>query len=482
MSQSPKIEWSPFQKKVFFNIAKGDGNTLIIARAGSSKTTCLVEGSKYLPRGKKTLFCAFNKAIQEELSKRLPSYVECRTLHSLGFRGIKLRFPNVNLNNNKCFEIVEDIIGPVKNNFDLIQNLCKAVHFCKMHLIDSPSKIEDLIEEAGIETCELEIDVFIRHVIQILGRCKEKISEVDFDDMIWFCFVYAIDVGKFDIVFIDEAQDMAKAMIELALSACKKGGRIIAVLDDLQAIYSFMGADSRVLSNLRKRLNNPKELSLPISYRCPNKVIKLAQEFAPDIQAFDKAIDGEIINIDLSELEKYATPGSYVISRTNAPLIKSCFSFIRHGKKANILGRDIGDGLCYLIKRSKKKTIKAFLEWLRKWEKQEKEKYLARRPNGNADFIIDRAECLYALCEDCSTLDEVKKNISLLFTDADEKDIVLHSSTHKIKGKQAKKVFVLIFTYNHSSQEEKNLEYVAITRCMEHLYFVSKPPKIKMLS
>lgn len=479
MSVNSKLVWSSYQKKVFFNIAKGEGNTLIIARAGASKTTVLVEGSKYLPRGKKTLFCAFNKAIQEELSKRLSSYVECRTLHSLGFRGVKLRFPNVNLNNNKCFEIAEDIIGPIKDNFDLIQNLCKAVHFCKMHLIDAPSKIEDMLEEIGIETCELEVDVFIRHVIQILRRCKEKTSEVDYDDMIWFCFVYSIDVGKFDIVFIDESQDMSKAMIELALSACKKCGRIIAVLDDLQAIYSFMGADARVLNNLRMRLNFPVELSLPISYRCPNKVIALAKEFAPDIQAFDKAIDGEIIDIDISELEKYATPGSYVISRTNAPLIKSCFAFLKKGIKANILGRDIGDGLIYLIKRSKKKTLKAFIEWLRKWEKQEKDKYLTRRPNGHTDFITDRAECLYSLCEDCSTLEEVKKNIATLFTDADEKDLILHASTHKIKGKETDKVFVLQFTYNSSSQEEKNLQYVAITRCKKYLYFVNKAPKIK---
>jgi DNA helicase II / ATP-dependent DNA helicase PcrA len=473
MTTNQQLNWSPYQKKIFLDIAKGEGNTIIIARAGSSKTTSLIQGSRYLPKGKKTLFCAFNKSIQEELRKRLSSYVEVKTLHSLGFSGIKNKFPNAILNNNKCFEIVEGLVNDPKSNYDLIINICKTVHFCKMHLIDTPSKIEELIEEAGIDLCDLEISQFIKIVCKTLRLCKEKTSEVDFDDMLWFCFVYNIDVGKFDIVFIDEAQDMSKCAIELALSAKKKDGRVIAVLDNLQAIYSFMGADARVLDNLKSRLD-PKELSLPISYRCPKKVIELAKKFAPDIQNFENAIDGEIIEIDVSDLEKYATPGSYVISRTNAPLIKHCFQFLKRGKKANILGRDIGDGLSYLIKKSKKKNIKSFLEWLKKWEKSEKEKYLAKRPNGNVDFIVDRAECLYNLCEDCSTLEEVKDNINSLFSDAEEKDIVLFSSTHKIKGKEADKVFLLKDTYRFNSQEEKNLYYVAITRTKQYLYFVNK--------
>src|ERR1700722_4365483 len=93
--------WSQYQKDIFIDLSKGIGHTLIIARAGASKTSVIVEGSRYIPKGKKTLFCAFNKHIQEELKQRLPSYVECSTLHSLGFRAIKQRFGNVEVDNNK---------------------------------------------------------------------------------------------------------------------------------------------------------------------------------------------------------------------------------------------------------------------------------------------------------------------------------------------------------------------------------------------
>ena len=48
-----KKNWSEYQKIIFRNIAKDTGHTLVIARAGSAKTTTLVEGAKYIPKGKK---------------------------------------------------------------------------------------------------------------------------------------------------------------------------------------------------------------------------------------------------------------------------------------------------------------------------------------------------------------------------------------------------------------------------------------------
>src|SRR5690606_3738153 len=58
----------------------------------------------------------------------------------------------------------------------------------------------------------------------------------DFDDMIWFPFVYRLNVGKFDVVFVDEAQDLNAAQIAMVLSACKVNGRIIAVGDPAQCV------------------------------------------------------------------------------------------------------------------------------------------------------------------------------------------------------------------------------------------------------
>lgn len=475
---APKLDWSNYQKAIFKDIAKGQGNTLVIARAGAAKTSSLVQGSKYLPRRKSSLFCAFNKHIQEELKLRLGSYVECLTLHSLGFRAIKLRFGTdgfgeIELNNRKCWEIVKSFIGDDKEDYDLIEQITKCVSFCKGALVDTPNGIEEIIYKYEVDMCDVPLKDFIIHVSKALRMCKEQTNVIDFDDMIWFPFVYRLNVGKYDYVFIDESQDLNRAQIELALSACKIGGRVVAVLDPAQAIYGWRGADTDVLDNLRSRLS-PKELPLPICYRCPKKVVLAAQEFVPDIQPFDKAIEGEINELHVNKLMKSAKAGDYVISRYNAPLIKHCLAFLKNGIPANILGRDIGSNLIYLIKKSKKRTVRDFLKWLTVWEKQEKEKLLDRYPNASTESISDKAECLRNLCEDTSTLKEVKENIDKLFKDNEEKDIVLFSSIHRIKGKETDRVFVLADTLNSNSQEELNLHYVAITRAKKHLFMVYK--------
>jgi superfamily I DNA/RNA helicase len=234
-------------------------------------------------------------------------------------------------------------------------------------------------------------------------------------------------------------------------------------LDPRQAIYAWRGADSEVYNNLKNRFN-PKELILPICYRCPRKVVELAQKLVPDIIPFEKSKEGEIIKLDISELVKTAKPGSYVLSRVNAPLIKYCMQFIKNGTPANILGRDIGAGLYYLIKKSGKKTIKDLLKWLVVWEAEEKERILIKYPKANVEFLADKAECIRMLCEDMTSLEEVRENINKMFQDNDESKIVLFSSIHRIKGKETDDVFVLEDTLKSSSEEELNIQYVAFTR------------------
>lgn len=817
----PKLVFSEYQRKIFKEINQGKDNVIVIARAGSSKTTVLVEGSKFIPKGTKTLFCAFNKSIQEELRNRLSDRVECSTLHSLGLRGIKQRFPGVEIDNQKCFSIAETVVGSKKQNYDLIDSVCKAVSLCKANLYDIPSKIEEIVLKYNIDTCDQEMADFSKFVLLTLRKCKEETKIIDFDDMIWFPFVYKMNIGKWDLVMVDEFQDLNKAQIELALSVKSPKGRVIAVGDNRQCveentiletkngfkkikditikdevksfentkivfkkilnhsvsswdegfkittqsgkelimspnhkiwaeqqdvqgkylvylmyrkdlgfrvgktnkwkantnpfgaraiheqadklwvidvvddnesailqeelysleygiptcvfngeqrglnqnrinllfnkfgqngmnllndknysfdhphwigrsmsisnksrfvvrisaqgsknsnvnfeisdakiidllknngitgklykrrennlehfsvrkwfskytdalmfanklsnltgayitenlsfgkeddlrlipasqlfvgmsviskentsafkdkivsidkvnhrtfydievedtanffgnnilshncIYSWRGADSNMLDVLRNRLN-PKELTLPICYRCPIKVVRRAQEFVPDIQPFDKAAPGEIHNINVSELMTLPQPGDAIISRTNAPLIKQCLKLLKAGKPANILGRDIGDGLFYLVKKSKKKTVVDLLKWLLKWEKEEKEKILIKYPNASTEVISDKAECIRMFCEDAESIEDIKENIKKLFQDGDNSKVILHSSVHRAKGSEYDNVFIFADTLRGGTEEEENIHYVAITRAKKRLYMARKPTK-----
>lgn len=472
MAPPQKRIWSNYQKKIFVDIAKGTGNTVVIARAGSGKTTTIVEGFKFIPRGKKTLMAAFNKIIAEELKARAPSYVECCTLHSLGYRAVRLNFGNtVTLDNRKMSTIFETMIG---DDWDLNMQLCKCASLCKGFLWDSPAKITELIEKFGIDTGELKEEQFIKYVIQALGYAKSQKQIVDFDDMIWFPFIYNLNVGKYDYVFVDEAQDLNAAQIAMSLSAVKADGRIIAVGDPHQSIYQFRGADSEAIPNIVAR-TNAKTLPLSVSYRCPKLVIELAQQVVPDIEHSPDAPLGVVEYMMVGDLLKSVSKGDFVLSRTNAPLVKYCMALLKIGVPANIQGRDIGANLNYFIKKSKCKTIETLIKYIEKWRKTEVARLIVEKKD--VETCNDKAETLTNLCEDISTIKELKDRIDALFDDTDDHNKVIFSTTHKAKGLERDRVFVLSWTYRSKGAgggEESNLWYVAITRAKKELYIVQK--------
>lgn len=474
---SVKREWSDFQKNIFRDIAKGEGHTVVIARAGSGKTSTIVEGFKYIPKGKKTLMVAFNKSIADELKARAPSYVDVLTLHSLGFRSIKQTFGEVILDTNKSRTLTSTVIGEDPDLWDLNQSICKCVSLCKGFLVDTPEKIGDLIDKFGLETFELSRSKFAEHVIKVLALCKDQKTIVDFDDMIWFPFVHRINVGKFDVVFVDEAQDLNQAQMAMVLSASKINGRIIAVGDNFQAIYLFRGADSESIPNFINKLK-AKILPLSLTYRCPKKVIKLAQEVVPDIKCLDTAEEGLVEHLYIEDMLKKIKPGDFVLSRTNAPLIKHCMTLLKLGIPANIQGRDVGANLQFFIKKSKAKSINKFIEYVIKWKDQEVERLLIEKKD--ATIVLDKAECLLNLCEGNSTIKDLQDTINKLFDDVDDNKKVIFSTTHKAKGLERDRVFILVHTYKYGpgvEGEEANLWYTAVTRSKKELYLVRKASK-----
>jgi len=475
-----KLNWSEYQTAIFQDIKCGSGHTIVEAFAGSAKTTSIIESFKHIPRGKKTLALAFNKIIQEELRARSPSYVETLTYHSIGFRAIKQRFGAVELDDNKVFDIVKSQLED-GTGYDLIINICKTVSFCKYSLQDTPAQIDDIIDNYNIDTCDMDRDAFISVVIKTLAKDKAMTSKINFDDMCYFPFVYNLYLGEYDFVFSDESQDLNKSQLVMAKKACKTdGGRLVMVLDPFQSLYSWRAADTSILQDLRKQ-EGAKTLPLPISYRCPKSIIELAKKWVPDITCPDTAIEGEIKSISLNDIYSLAKPGCFILSRVNAPLIKICFSFIRLGVKANIRGRDIGQQLGYMIKKSKKKQIPAFLKWLDAWKENEINKLVKK--NKGTESILDRYECLVSLCEECKDLTEVAKKVDELFNDSDENNVIILSSVHKSKGLERDNVFILKWTFRvwfdqiqwiEKPNEEANIAYVAITRAKKNLYIVSK--------
>lgn len=465
--------WSKYQLAVFENVANGTGHTVVDAVAGSGKTTTIEEAVKHVPAGKRTLFVAFNKPIATELAKRLGGApgVEVSTLHSYGLRCVSAALGRLRIDQYRVPNFIEAMHGSDSKTFDMRRDLAKIVSLAKGSLVGTEEGIDALIDAFGADSVNGNRPQFVKDVLKVLEQCTgTQDGCLDFDDMIWLPVVLDLPQRKFDRVFVDETQDLNAAQIEMVLRAVKADGRILAVGDPRQAIYRFRGADENAFGNVQARMNAVK-LDLSVCYRCCKAVIREAQELVPHIEAAPDAEEGEVLRTSYAQMKKDAKAGDFILSRTNAPLISLCMAFLKEGRRANIQGRDVGASLAAFVKKSKAKTVEALRSYVEEWAGKECARLAAKRRDTQA--IEDRAACILALSEGAVSVEDVVANILSLFADKDEQAIIMLSSTHKAKGLERDRVWVLRATYlRRDESEERNLLYVAQTRARKTLVLV----------
>lgn len=92
----------------------------------------------------------------------------------------------------------------------------------------------------------------------------------------------------------------------------------------------------------------------------------------------------------------------------------------------------------------------------------------------DTESLTDKSACLEAIAEGCDTAGEMIGKCDQLFAPQYGPHI-LCSSTHRAKGLEADRVWLLRDTYHEErGHEEQNLLYVAITRSKGELIYVYK--------
>jgi len=245
----------------------------------------------------------------------------------------------------------------------------------------------------------------------------------------------------------------------------------------LNSIYLFRGADSHSIPRIIQRLN-AKVLPLPITYRCDAAIVREAQRIVPDLEVEPGRPEGLVKKCAVEDLFRDARPGDFVLSRTNAPLIRLCLKLLLDKRPAGILGRRFSAVLLKLIERSKARTLGELQTWLQDWYDKETERLESKEPPGDTGLLDDKRRCMLALMEGASSIRELEQRIDQFFCDDDDaRSRVTLSTTHKAKGLERDRVFVLRDTYlqwwcgKPPADEEHNLLYVAITRAKHELYF-----------
>jgi DNA helicase-2/ATP-dependent DNA helicase PcrA len=486
-----KFAPSPYQQAIFDWVRDGSGSAIVVAVAGSGKTTTVINSFDYIPSGETVVYLVFNKRNQEEAATKVPAHVRAMTFHSAGFGAYRRAFGNnVTVDQKKTWNIIRNTFGQkdVTLYAGFVQKLVGLAKQSGVGFLvpDEPSVWFDIMDHHDIYTDKDDCDETrgVELARETLRLSTAMTEVLDYDDMLYMPVVHKCTMFANDWVFVDEAQDtnaIQRAMLKKMLKP--RGGRLVAVGDPSQAIYGFRGADSDSMYRIQDQFGCVS-LPLTVSFRCPQAVVRLAQEFAPHIEAHPDAPEG-IVRSDT--LAGYIAGGvrdtDMILCRTTAPLIQTAFTLIKSGIACHVLGREIGRGLSALIEKQRPKGIDSLVEKLGRYLDRETAKWLAKDREDKVQAAADRVACISALIdhlpETTRTVPALISLIDSLFSEDTNK--VTLCTIHKAKGLERPRVVVLYANSLMPSpwarqkwqlEQEYNGMYVAYTRAMAELVFV----------
>jgi superfamily I DNA/RNA helicase len=481
------FQHSQEQERIFSYLKTGKGNAVVQARAGSGKTYTNLYGLESAPESS-IYYGTFGKYNQLDAASKIKdkTKIDARTFNSLGNGFVARNWRRVKPSGYTEFNRIKTIYpeAPKQVHFQT----ASLVSYLKGTLIrptlDEAIKAANLRGiDAGNHANQFSVQKMAEMALESIKLSLEypRDGRISFDDQIFLPNALGWIQKSYDMVVIDECQDLSLPQLSLAMGVCKDGGRIIMTGDDRQGMFGWRGGMSDCMGIFQDKLN-AQQLKLTISYRCPKNVIKLAQTIVPDIQAAPNAIDGIVETGSKEKMESQIKVNDVILSRTNAPLAKHALSLIRKRIPAYVRGREIGSELKRTIDDIDARDATDFLSKLEIWQSIR----VARATGWLADTRIaainDTAETLRVLAESAITVEDIRNNIDKLFLDADGVKVpsVILSTVHRFKGLQAINVNVLMESFKGrrgltpiEQKEEENILYVAYTRSQSRLSLIS---------
>ena len=508
---------------------------IVNATAGSGKTTTIVDGLshcvstrsiskdlRYTPSEeqlaiwewmkeridgtKDVVFLAFNKSIAEELSERI-THGTASTIHALGFKilrsaGVKCNRPNAwkTVNLYCTYMNIENIKELEKEGRDILDDVKELVKMCKDQLMTETDINDDALKMMCL-TRQYEpsadysvLTAAVKYIIEEGSKVKTGIMakpiEIDFDDMIYLPARYGYKTS-FDVMLIDEAQDLSHGKLQLILNQdCET---YIFIGDPNQAIYGFAGADTQSFASIQESIEDVTTLPLSYTYRCGKAIVEEARKIVGDAINYGPTNpEGKVYTVNEADME--LTEGDMLVSRVNAPLMAIAWRLVKERKNVKVVGRDIGKGLIKLINKVRgkgKNKIESITELamaIEGWRRKEIDKLTAKMSDTDMQQIIinDQADCIVQIADECESIEQMTEFIDGLFDDSDVKKCIRLSSIHRSKGLEASKVFLYnpgniphpMAKTEEAKIQEMNLKFVATTRAINELVYVT-PKDVK---
>lgn len=225
---------SVYQQAIFNWVENGSGNAIVMATAGSGKTTVCehIVGMINKP-GVEIVYTVFNSHVAREAkAKGLPAV----TTHSLGLTAIREHLQkSPEIDGDKVSNFVKEMLERtwqqegwmvpiVANVVSKFKNTFVPINF---------DQFSELVDRFGMEVNGSAERIFELSA-KALEQSNKNLNVVDFDDMIYLPVKFKMDCKQYDWLLTDETQDFNRAQILLILKSVKPNGRVLAVGDKNQ--------------------------------------------------------------------------------------------------------------------------------------------------------------------------------------------------------------------------------------------------------
>jgi superfamily I DNA/RNA helicase len=470
----------------------------VVGPPGTGKTRRLLnEVQKYVDKGiplNRIGYFAFTRKaageardrflkIKTELTKKDIKYFQ--TLHSLAFNRLGLKEENVMQDLN--YKAIGDTCGiQIKyasyetNNWNgIFSSDSEYLGLINLARVKQISVLEQLDLNEHLSRIERDkLDAIDKEI----NNYKKIYNLIDFTDMIQK-FLDTNDTPEFDVIFVDEAQDLSLIQWSMINKIEQDTGCDVWVAgDDDQAIFGWAGADVDSFINY-----DAEEIPLTKSERVPSSIQKIAldvinriQDNRIDKKYFPKSELGEIYErYKISDIDM--STGDWLILTRTKSILKSVPTYLKkkglffNTAQGNSIGKSLYEDIQYWSQLQKKIPLPD-IQVQRIKERIKDSMNLSLQWYDAFDNVSDSQITYMRL-------------LLLNYEDPTKEARIKVSTIHGAKGGEATNVVLFLNETANTikgakkstakQDEEYRVWYVGITRTMRNLYLIKCPNKSK---
>ena len=283
-------------------VTHGDGHALVLAGAGTGKTTTLLARAKELLRRgvgpDELILVAFTRRATREIRERLThdlgdtsSQIRVGTFHRICLDLMRLEPDAFDM---RAFTVIDEddreqlmrlARGAVLPNdqSDKSNLLPKASQLVQWY---SYARNANIPISVYLQTQKLFEDAQLALVLSVYTEYDQRKANaryLDYDDILWRCAAILTQrkdirdriVSRFRHVLVDEIQDTSKLQW-LLLHALRQKAQLFCVGDDAQSIYAFRGADFATVHHFDQLVKGGTVYRLTDNYRSTQEILDIS--------------------------------------------------------------------------------------------------------------------------------------------------------------------------------------------------------------